>query len=113
MNTDIHRLLDEAFAGIEMTCGIVQSQTIGCVLFNQQEMTVSFDDGCCGNVGLPAIWHGAHYGKPASHSLTLVPEITHLITISQQNSMISPAMHEIPSQVHQSIEASMYTASSP
>jgi hypothetical protein len=42
-----------------VTGGVVEHQTIGCVLFNQQILAVIFNNASDGDAGLPSVHHGA------------------------------------------------------
>jgi hypothetical protein len=54
-----HTGLERGFARVKVSGGVVEHQTIGCVLFNQQILAVFFNDASNGDAGLPSFHHGA------------------------------------------------------
>jgi hypothetical protein len=51
--------LKRGFARVKVSRRVVEHQSIGCVLFDQQILAVFFNDASDGDTGLPSVHHGA------------------------------------------------------
>ncbi|MNT62445.1 hypothetical protein D3C72_2001660 [compost metagenome] len=55
--------LDGRFARVQVAGGVVELEAVGGFFLDQQKAAIALDEGGHGDVGFPAVGHGAHYDE--------------------------------------------------